>query len=93
MKNGICAAAKQNATIANHTNILKFVKTELVKCDHDSGPIQLMNASNAIVDWSCTKIKKDLGSIGTVILNAAINKPINAKNFFINLFLKLLHFL
>ena len=27
------------------------------------------------------KIKKDLGSIGTVILNAAINKPINAKNF------------
>ena len=64
---GYTAAAKQKATIANHTNILKFVKTELVKCDLDSGPIQLMNASNAIVDWSCTKIKKDLGGFTSAI--------------------------
>ena len=27
------------------------------------------------------KIQKDLGNVGTVILNAAINEPINAKNF------------
>ena len=44
-----------------------------------SYPLDISSQEKTILTFN--KIKKDLGSIGTVILNAAINKPINAKNF------------
>ena len=36
---------------------------------------------NKDVNFIINKIEKDLGIIGTAVLNAAINEPINAKNF------------
>ena len=65
---GLLGGAKRNATIANHNEIAKFVKTEiLITCDLATRPVQLMNASKAMVDWSCDKIQKDLGGFTSAL--------------------------
>ena len=59
--NGYTKAAKRNATITNFNNFIKFFKNELTKCEIDAGPIKLKDASQNTVEWSCSKIMKDLG--------------------------------
>lgn len=59
--NGYTNAAKRNVTITNYNNFIKFYKNELTKCELGLGPIKLTDASQNIVEWSCSQITKDLG--------------------------------
>ena len=83
-KNLALKLASKGYTVAASARSIKNLK----KLKKESEPLQgsihiypLNISMKNYVSSTFRKIEKDLGDIGTVILNAAINEPINAKNF------------
>ena len=71
---------KVAASARSAKNLLKLKnQSKSLKGSLNVYPLDISIKNN--VNSTFNKIEKDLGVIGTTILNAAINEPINAKNF------------